>query len=879
VIDQPLAGRLYTGFAPAVEDSLAGHHSAPHLVAGERQIVCSVEGDQVLVTCDGVELFQWRGEPDALPVPTGPPEGKKVERAASSPPLVFPFALKLVRVYRIDAPPVPTPPTGPVDLLAAVDLSRDRAIGIASDNGDRLTIVGRTPTIVKLRRDVPVAFLLDLRLTRSNVTDPSVMIGILVGDRSGSLVIDSATSERQPASGLALIDGRRPNHETNATSVIGKRLLTDDQPSNVQVLVEGKRADGKCRVAASIDGVKFLDFLDDPARLTPFLQFDRFLRGEKCLWIGCWNSTVVFERIVLTPLDDASPDAVPLALREGQTPVDPGTVAGGPTTPERPALAAVPDAEALAAARKQVVDAFGRARTEAANREAKQSLVRQLIETAAAESDPVKDYALLDEALSVGIEIEDPALVLETVDARAARFEIEPWNQKGESLATILKSKSSLRRDLAVGAGLEVVEGALEAGEYEAAGELADDLLAAAVAAKQFALRKHIAALQQRIDAGRRLEAAANTARETLAANPDDAAACGVLGRWLCVGEGKWDEGLPLLAKSDDQTYRPLAEQELALADDADAEAQVKVAHAWWAMAENQTDATVKAALQSHAVERYRSVLPKIQSPLTRRTVEDRLKLYNLPTAAAGDGDEVILTPWLLRDALLVYTFERGTVVAGADKKWHVADLSGHAHHGTMEGGKQLRTIQGKAGLATFFEGRDDYILPSGLRARMVGLKQLTLAAWFNPAKTDGLTFLFDVGEGGRAARLFLQEGKLGFALPNVRGDARVDAPAPATGVWHHVAAVWDGGEQRLFLDGQLVASGPTTLAALDDTSLASEEAHWGAQARNFFRGDKCYVGVMDEMVVLPRALSEQEVRKLHRAGEAGVGLPALVEK
>ena len=90
-----------------------------------------------------------------------------------------------------------------------------------------------------------------------------------------------------------------------------------------------------------------------------------------------------------------------------------------------------------------------------------------------------------------------------------------------------------------------------------------------------------------------------------------------------------------------------------------------------------------------------------------------------------------------------------------------------------------------------------------------------------------------------------------------------VDVP---TGQWTHVAGTWDGAYLRLYVNGEEVASKPTTVATMDDSSLqvdigaAESVVSFGGRA-GFFDG------ALDEVYIFDRALNETEVRAIMVGG------------
>lgn len=94
----------------------------------------------------------------------------------------------------------------------------------------------------------------------------------------------------------------------------------------------------------------------------------------------------------------------------------------------------------------------------------------------------------------------------------------------------------------------------------------------------------------------------ATAAREKLAANAGEAAANSGVGSYLCYLQGKWEEGLPHLAKGEDAAAQKAAT--LDLANPTAAETQQAVADAWWLVAGRQ-DGIAKAQIMLRARQWY----------------------------------------------------------------------------------------------------------------------------------------------------------------------------------------------------------------------------------------------------------------------------------
>ena len=98
-----------------------------------------------------------------------------------------------------------------------------------------------------------------------------------------------------------------------------------------------------------------------------------------------------------------------------------------------------------------------------------------------------------------------------------------------------------------------------------------------------------------------------------------------------------------------------------------------------------------------------------------------------------------------------------------------------------------------------------------------------------------------------------------GIRTPTV-GEISFAAPGTLGTGWHHVAVVIDSGTMNmaLYLDGAVVASGPTTVLPKD---LGVTNQNW--LGRSQWVADGYYGGLLDEFRIYSRALSAGEVRYL----------------
>jgi hypothetical protein len=218
--------------------------------------------------------------------------------------------------------------------------------------------------------------------------------------------------------------------------------------------------------------------------------------------------------------------------------------------------------------------------------------------------------------------------------------------------------------------------------------------------------------------------------------------------------------------------------------------------------------------------------------------------------------------------AILAMTFEPDTLVSRDDKVF-VTDSSGHENHGILSGATP--TPDGKAGAALRFDGNDCVLLET-LRAHLVqDLKGLSLSFWVRASYFYGQQFLFNVGSTEqRSIDLSFYSGEFRFLLSTSSGGQKCYGGKADLGRWYHVVAVWDGAEQRIYVDGQATGKVPTKDLVLNAESVSTEAAQLGSQAKASRRQYRHLRGILDEVAIFNRALSDEEIRRLHQTGLNG---------
>lgn len=190
-----------------------------------------------------------------------------------------------------------------------------------------------------------------------------------------------------------------------------------------------------------------------------------------------------------------------------------------------------------------------------------------------------------------------------------------------------------------------------------------------------------------------------------------------------------------------------------------------------------------------------------------------------------------------------------------------VADGSGWGNDGVVRGSPSW--VSGQAGLALQLDGSDDHVTVADDSSLDLS-GAMTMAAWVRPDRATTQYVIKKAAIGGTDGfELALSSGSsrkvfVRFNQVSSKNTYRVDSSSmyPTDGqTWMHVAATYDGSTMRLFIDGELEASGPgPSSIAVNDLALAL-----GAEPD----GSRPFGGALDEVRVYDRALTSAEIAEL----------------
>jgi thiol-disulfide isomerase/thioredoxin len=195
-------------------------------------------------------------------------------------------------------------------------------------------------------------------------------------------------------------------------------------------------------------------------------------------------------------------------------------------------------------------------------------------------------------------------------------------------------------------------------------------------------------------------------------------------------------------------------------------------------------------------------------------------------------------------------------------------DSSGNGNDGTLVGNPVWRPQGGKIGGALEFNGKGDYVKIANEPAFDI-TNQITISVWVNitsvPQEWTGI-----VTKGDTAWRMSTSFVKNVFHFGVSPNDYLNGMTEVSAGQWHHVACVYDGKRMRIYVDGVLdVSIRQTGPIATNNFPVCIGE--------NIELTGRCWHGLIDDVRIYNRALSENEIAAL--AGLQVEAKPAITIK
>jgi len=323
---------------------------------------------------------------------------------------------------------------------------------------------------------------------------------------------------------------------------------------------------------------------------------------------------------------------VSLAATETSFPQAPNLNPQARLSRERAAQKApVPSAAAQEEAMKIIREVYWEEYKKATSDLAKQRFARKLIQKAEeGKGDLAGRFCLLKVAKESAIQGGDIGTALEALERMSESFQIDFLKMKMD-LVTEAANKAPSEKDprrsaqlhgRIVDEAMDLLDAAASVDDFPSAriaGKLALD------AAKNASDESLVKQTSERIEAMERLAKAYAEVEKAVAVlqkTPADPGANLALGKYLCFTRGKWDKGLPLLARGSDGALKVLAQKELD--PDLQLIERVPIGDAWWDLS-LKADETTRRAFQARAAYWYRAAVNDLTG-LTKDKVEKRLR-------------------------------------------------------------------------------------------------------------------------------------------------------------------------------------------------------------------------------------------------------------
>ncbi|HWE92564.1 MAG TPA: hypothetical protein VG269_01205 [Tepidisphaeraceae bacterium] len=219
----------------------------------------------------------------------------------------------------------------------------------------------------------------------------------------------------------------------------------------------------------------------------------------------------------------------------------------------------------------------------------RQSLARKLGDEAGASSDATEHYALLREAADVSAGAGDIKGAMLCVDAIVSEFKVDEPELELAVLSSGMHTKVPAAYHELGEAAMQVADDASAADELETAFRAASLAETAFGAGKDEELPRAKARAKDLRDLQQQFARIAPLIKK-LHDDPNDADANTKAGRFFCLSAGRWEKGLPMLAKGSDLSLKALAEAEAS--SPADADAQLKLGDGWWDRAATESSSS-----------------------------------------------------------------------------------------------------------------------------------------------------------------------------------------------------------------------------------------------------------------------------------------------
>ncbi len=217
-----------------------------------------------------------------------------------------------------------------------------------------------------------------------------------------------------------------------------------------------------------------------------------------------------------------------------------------------------------------------------------------------------------------------------------------------------------------------------------------------------------------------------------------------------------------------------------------------------------------------------------------------------------------------ISDAVLIFSFEKDTLVE-RNGKLYVKDLSGNGNDGLVQG---AQPVEGRVGMGLSFKQKGDTYVECPDAEMLNPKTSMTICLWAKlQGWQKGRSYLVskEDWEGGQARGYVLRATPRGanytIAAPGWRelsSEGELEL-----GRWYHIAAAFDGSRMAIFIDGEKRGFMGV------DGAISPSPFNLRIGCGNYDKSRKCD-GVIDEVAIFGKALTESEVRSVYELGLRG---------
>ena len=223
-------------------------------------------------------------------------------------------------------------------------------------------------------------------------------------------------------------------------------------------------------------------------------------------------------------------------------------------------------------------------------------------------------------------------------------------------------------------------------------------------------------------------------------------------------------------------------------------------------------------------------------------------------------GSDVSL--WRTASKIIGYWNMDGSIGPVANNQSLFPDLSGMGNNGVSVNinGTGMNFVDGKNGQAIQLDGSDDKVeIPYS--STFDCINGMTVTAWVKTTDASG-NILSKYGVSGSGLSYMLVIGPNASGIVDFYNQGwRRGTRVVNNNAWHHVAGSTDGTTWKVYSDGQLDASGgaaPISVSGSTVTIGGPNSNNWGGY----------FGGLVDEVSVYCRMLSDNEVRAIYNSGK-----------